>query len=247
VHDGTQHDSAVVLAHRCQRLQQVHAQDGAVDRALVVGGVDRVGVPGGLRAGGADHVDEQVSQDHRQPRGHRRALVTADDHHFGTPHHSLHAGTSTTARRRHRPADPPVRALLGTRRRPAHRRLRVGRPAVRARAGGRDARCRGLTQKEIGARLYISPKTLEQHVARLRRKLAATNRAGLVAALRAHLPVLTRGLSARPGTPRRRSAASAARTRTAPRGRPRSAAAAPQVARATARSASVHARRARPG
>ncbi|HWM04037.1 MAG TPA: helix-turn-helix transcriptional regulator, partial [Actinophytocola sp.] len=29
----------------------------------------------------------------------------------------------------------------------------------------------GLTQKEIGARLYISPKTVEQHVARLRQKL----------------------------------------------------------------------------
>jgi DNA-binding CsgD family transcriptional regulator len=45
----------------------------------------------------------------------------------------------------------------------------------------------GLTQKEIGARLYISPKTVEQHVARLRQKLAASNRATLVAALRVHL------------------------------------------------------------
>lgn len=45
----------------------------------------------------------------------------------------------------------------------------------------------GLTQKEIGARLYISPKTVEQHVARLRQKLDATNRAELVAALRARL------------------------------------------------------------
>ncbi|MGH3759248.1 LuxR C-terminal-related transcriptional regulator, partial [Actinophytocola sp.] len=45
----------------------------------------------------------------------------------------------------------------------------------------------GLTQKEIGARLYISPKTVEQHVARLRQKLLAGNRAELVAALRARL------------------------------------------------------------
>jgi DNA-binding CsgD family transcriptional regulator len=45
----------------------------------------------------------------------------------------------------------------------------------------------GLTQKEIGARLYISPKTVEQHVARLRQKLVAGNRAELVAALRAKL------------------------------------------------------------
>jgi DNA-binding CsgD family transcriptional regulator len=45
----------------------------------------------------------------------------------------------------------------------------------------------GLTHKEIGARLYISPKTVEQHVARLRQKLAASNRAALVAGLRACL------------------------------------------------------------
>ncbi len=45
----------------------------------------------------------------------------------------------------------------------------------------------GLTHREIGTRLYISPKTVEQHVARLRQKLAASNRATLVAALRPHL------------------------------------------------------------
>lgn len=45
----------------------------------------------------------------------------------------------------------------------------------------------GLTHKEIGARLYISPKTVEQHVARLRQKLVAATRADLVAALRARL------------------------------------------------------------
>lgn len=45
----------------------------------------------------------------------------------------------------------------------------------------------GLTHKEIGTRLYISPKTVEQHVARLRQKLAASNRATLVAALRSRL------------------------------------------------------------
>lgn len=47
----------------------------------------------------------------------------------------------------------------------------------------------GLTQKEIGARLYISPKTVEQHVARLRQKLSAANRAELIAALRTRLAV----------------------------------------------------------
>jgi DNA-binding CsgD family transcriptional regulator len=42
----------------------------------------------------------------------------------------------------------------------------------------------GLTQKEIGGRLYISPKTVEQHVARIRQKLGVANRAELVAGLR---------------------------------------------------------------
>lgn len=72
-----------------------------------------------------------------------------------------------------------------------------GRGAEPAAAGGLSARERevgalvldGLTQKEIGARLFISPKTVEQHVARLRQKLEATNRAQLVAALRRRLPV----------------------------------------------------------
>lgn len=45
----------------------------------------------------------------------------------------------------------------------------------------------GLTHKEIGARLYISPKTVEQHVARLRQKLEATNRSELISALRSKL------------------------------------------------------------
>jgi DNA-binding NarL/FixJ family response regulator len=45
----------------------------------------------------------------------------------------------------------------------------------------------GLTHKQIGAKLYISPKTVEQHVARLRQKLDASNRAALVAALRRRL------------------------------------------------------------
>ena len=45
----------------------------------------------------------------------------------------------------------------------------------------------GRAMKEIGARLYISPKTVEQHVARLRQKLDAGNRAELIGALRARL------------------------------------------------------------
>jgi DNA-binding CsgD family transcriptional regulator len=42
----------------------------------------------------------------------------------------------------------------------------------------------GSTHREIGAQLYISPKTVEHHVARIRGKLGATSRAELVAMLR---------------------------------------------------------------
>ena len=91
-----------------------------------------------------------------------------------------------------RTADPAAaRALLG-----AVRKLRR-RPATSgsAPADALSPRERevgalvvdGLTHKEIGSRLYISPKTVEQHVARLRQKLAASSRASLVAALRERL------------------------------------------------------------
>jgi DNA-binding NarL/FixJ family response regulator len=45
----------------------------------------------------------------------------------------------------------------------------------------------GHTHREIGARLYISAKTVEHHVARIRSKLAATNRADLLASIRTEL------------------------------------------------------------
>jgi DNA-binding CsgD family transcriptional regulator len=45
----------------------------------------------------------------------------------------------------------------------------------------------GLTYKEIGAQLYISPKTVEHHVAKIRQKLGATTRAEMLAALRSQL------------------------------------------------------------
>jgi len=45
----------------------------------------------------------------------------------------------------------------------------------------------GRTHKEIGAQLYIAPKTVEHHVARIRTKLGAGSRAEFVAALRSAL------------------------------------------------------------
>ena len=46
----------------------------------------------------------------------------------------------------------------------------------------------GRTHREIGAQLYLSPKTVEHHVARIRGKVGATSRAELLAALRRLLP-----------------------------------------------------------
>lgn len=42
----------------------------------------------------------------------------------------------------------------------------------------------GLTHKEIGAQLYLSPKTVEHHVAKIRQKLGVGTRAEMLAALR---------------------------------------------------------------
>lgn len=43
----------------------------------------------------------------------------------------------------------------------------------------------GFTYREIGARLFISPKTVEHHVSRIRRRLGAGSRSELMSALRA--------------------------------------------------------------
>jgi DNA-binding CsgD family transcriptional regulator len=43
----------------------------------------------------------------------------------------------------------------------------------------------GRTYKEVGAQLYVSPKTVEHHVARIRRKIGANSRAEFLAAIKA--------------------------------------------------------------
>jgi DNA-binding CsgD family transcriptional regulator len=47
----------------------------------------------------------------------------------------------------------------------------------------------GHTHKQIGAVLFVSPKTVEHHVAHIRTKLGCTNRAEMLAALRDYLVV----------------------------------------------------------
>ena len=45
----------------------------------------------------------------------------------------------------------------------------------------------GLTYRDIGAQLYISAKTVEHHVARIRRRLGAQSRSEMLSMLRAML------------------------------------------------------------
>jgi DNA-binding CsgD family transcriptional regulator len=45
----------------------------------------------------------------------------------------------------------------------------------------------GQTYREIGGRLYISAKTVEHHVSRMRQRLGASNRSDLLARLRGEL------------------------------------------------------------
>jgi DNA-binding CsgD family transcriptional regulator len=42
----------------------------------------------------------------------------------------------------------------------------------------------GMTYKQIGGRLFISAKTVEHHVARIRQRLGCTSRSDLLAKLR---------------------------------------------------------------
>jgi DNA-binding CsgD family transcriptional regulator len=42
----------------------------------------------------------------------------------------------------------------------------------------------GIGYREIGERLFISPRTVEHHVASVRRRLGSTNRAEMVETLR---------------------------------------------------------------
>jgi DNA-binding CsgD family transcriptional regulator len=47
----------------------------------------------------------------------------------------------------------------------------------------------GQTYREVGGKLFISAKTVEHHVARIRQRLGASNRSDLLARLRAELAV----------------------------------------------------------
>ncbi|WP_055477076.1 LuxR C-terminal-related transcriptional regulator [Gordonia sp. HS-NH1] len=66
-----------------------------------------------------------------------------------------------------------------------HRTPPAGGPLTEREAEVAHELLQGLTHREIGERLYISAKTVEHHVARIRRRLDAGSRSELLAALRA--------------------------------------------------------------
>ncbi|MCG7634500.1 helix-turn-helix transcriptional regulator [Gordonia McavH-238-E] len=87
-------------------------------------------------------------------------------------------------------ADDPSTAagLLDTARSADEERRRtppIGGPLTEREAEVAHELLQGFTYREIGERLYISAKTVEHHVARIRRRLDAGSRSDLMAALRA--------------------------------------------------------------
>jgi DNA-binding NarL/FixJ family response regulator len=96
-----------------------------------------------------------------------------------------------------------TRTLLADLRRLRSAQIRTGtrrpRPAAELSAREREvarAVLDGHTHREIGSRLYISAKTVEHHVARIRQKLGATTtRADLLAAIRVELERSVEGVS----------------------------------------------------
>jgi DNA-binding CsgD family transcriptional regulator len=52
-----------------------------------------------------------------------------------------------------------------------------------------DLVLRGMTHKQVGEKLFISGKTVEHHMARMRQRLGAESRSALFAMLRAELDV----------------------------------------------------------
>jgi DNA-binding NarL/FixJ family response regulator len=108
---------------------------------------------------------------------------------------AIRTSDPTTARRlleRARELSEPDAAGPGPARPAAEAAVGAGAGRLSDRAGGLSERevtvarlvLAGSTHREIGAQLYIAPKTVEHHVARIRSKLGANTRAELLAMLR---------------------------------------------------------------
>ena len=90
-----------------------------------------------------------------------------------------------TDRRRRRPVvEPPTAAVDGTP--PARNRAQSSRLSEREREVA-ELLLLGMPYRDIGSQLFISAKTVEHHVARIRRRLGAESRSEMLSMLRAML------------------------------------------------------------
>jgi DNA-binding NarL/FixJ family response regulator len=170
------HAAALVAAARTSPYAAVLARAGRmwlrvltgdVDAAAVVETAERLAAVGlawdGSRLSGQAAVRTADARDRSTLLGSARALAEA---------HGLDGGPRQPAPARDVPADPadgPGGHL-------SEREREVARLVLT-----------GQTYREIGGQLFISAKTVEHHVSRMRQRLGATNRSDLLARLRAEL------------------------------------------------------------
>ncbi len=171
-------DDGVAAGEATDRLRQ-RATDGPHDRALVAAAeLWTVIVDGNID--GPERIDEVHSTaDALAGRGllweasrlaGQAAIRVADT---GDARRLL-----DLARRLHRGgSEPAATAPSGTATGLSPREIEIARYVID-----------GVTYREIGGQLYLSPKTVEHHVARIRRKVGAGSRAEMLAILREILP-----------------------------------------------------------
>jgi DNA-binding CsgD family transcriptional regulator len=155
-----------------------YPSDGAGDRAGGYG-ADRSGAhgdrPGGYRPDGSGRVQPAAGQVSAGP-GQRPAGVGQRP--AGTGQRPAGTGQRPAAPERHAAADSGRSRSDGG-----------GAPGQQGTLSDRELEVAelvvaGLTYKEIGERLFISAKTVEHHVARMRQRLGSTSRGELMAHLR---------------------------------------------------------------
>jgi DNA-binding CsgD family transcriptional regulator len=177
---------ALAVGARCRALV---AEDGDVDEAFAAALELQAGEPSAWERARTELVYGERLRRRRQPRAARE---------------QLHAALTTFERLGSKPWADRARAELrasGERLRPrrdsaAHDQLTPQELQVSLAAAD------GLTSKEIGTRLFLSPKTVDFHLGRAYRKLDVRSRAELIKLFAQQATAAERG-SHRPGIDRR--------------------------------------------
>lgn len=155
---------ALAVGARCRALL---AEEGDVDEAFAAALEPQAGEPGAWERARTELAYGERLRRRRQPRAARE---------------QLHAALTTFERLGSKPWADRARAEL----RASGERLRRRRdPAAHDQLTPQElqvslAAADGLTSKEIGARLFLSPKTVDFHLGRAYRKLDVRSRAELI-------------------------------------------------------------------